>query len=106
MNLTNEEKGRIVNAANAMMVAFFEFRNARNRLDIANTIAGNLAQIRIPDNLLEGVLEPYEKVFKEMQEHFFDVVGIPKMDKEFWDWYKRQPPSIEQLKHKWKEVVA
>ena len=106
MNLTNEEKKKIGDAASAMMQAFCEFRLAEDRLNIANSLSGNLAQIRLPDELIKNALAPYVGVFKEMQWKFFDALGIPLTNKEFLDWYSKQPPSMEQLKHKWKEVMG
>lgn len=106
MNLTNEEKKQIGDAASAMMQALCEFRLAEDRLNIANSLSGNLAQIRLPDELIKNALAPYVGVFKEMQYKFFDVLEIPLTNKDFWDWYNKQPPSMEQLKHKWKAVMG
>lgn len=106
MNLTNEEKKEIGDAASAMMQTFCEFRLAEDRLNTANTLSGNLAQIRIPDEIMKNALSPYAESFKNAQEKFFDVLGIPLSNKEFWGWYKNQPPSMEQLKRKYKEVLG
>lgn len=96
MDMTNEEKKNIGDAASAMMQAFCEFKLAEDRLQVASTLSGNLAQIRLPDELIRAALVPYIEEFKKCQEKFFDALGVPLSNKEFWEWNKKQPPIIEQ----------
>ena len=96
--LTNEEKKTIGDAATEMMQAFCAFRIAEEKLRVVNTLSGNLAQVIMSDEMFKNALDPYARQFKEMQNRFFDALGIPLTNKEFWDWYRKQPPSMEQLK--------
>lgn len=106
MNLTNEEKKNIMDAASEMMRSFCEFHLAEDRLNIANSLSSRMANIKFPDELTGNALAPYAAAFKEMQCKFFDSLGIPLTNNEFWDWYNKQPPSIDQLKQKRKEVIG
>lgn len=100
MTLTNEEKKNIGDAASAMMSAFCEFRLAEDRLRIASTLSGNLADIHLPDELIINAIAPYAEAFKARQKDFFDALGIGEDNKEFWEWHEKQPPSMDELKRK------
>ena len=104
MNLTYEEQKKIGDSATDMMQAFCEFRLAEERLSIVNTLSGNIVQVSIPDEMFKNALDPYARQFKKMQDRFFESLGIPISNKEFWDWYNKQPPSIEQLKKRCQET--
>lgn len=106
MNLTNEERKNIMDAASEMMRSFCEFHLAEDRLNIANSLSSRMANIKFPDELRGNALAPYAEAFKEMQCKFFDSLGIPLTNNEFWDWYNKQPPSMDKLKQKWKEVIG
>lgn len=104
MNLTNEEKKNIGDAASAMMSAFCEFRLAEDRLGTASTISGKLAGIRLPEELMMNAIAPYAEAFKERQKEFFEALGIGEENKEFWEWHKQQTPSMDELKKSIREL--
>lgn len=100
MNLTNDEKLKIGNAASEMMSSFCELRLAEDRLRIASTLAGSLAEIRLPKKLVDNALVPYINAFKDKQEKFFEVVGMSHSNEDFWNWYDKQPPTMDELRKK------
>ena len=100
MNLTNEEKKKIGDSVTAMMQAFCEFKMAEDRLKIANDLSANLVKIKLPDDIINAILKNYLDSFKQKQLEFFDALGISFDNKEFWDWYDKQPPSMDELKKK------
>ena len=100
MQITNEEKKNIGDAASAMMSAFCEFRLAEDRLRIAFTLSGNLADIHLPDELMMNAIAPYAEAFKSRQKDFFEALGIGEDNKEFWEWHEKQAPGKDGLKRK------
>ena len=98
MQITNEEKKKIGDAASAMMSAFCEFRLAEDRLGTASILSGKLAGIRLPEELMMNAIAPYAEAFKVRQKEFFDALGIGEDNKEFWEWHKQQPPGMDELK--------
>lgn len=99
MQITNEEKKHIGDAASAMMSAFCEFRLAEDRLSTASTLSGNLAGIRLPSGLMMNAIAPYAEAFKARKKEFFEALGIGEDNKEFWEWHKQQQ-IMEELKSK------
>lgn len=106
MQLEKEDKKKILDAASDMMGAFSEMRVAVERMKIFHTIAGNLAGIQFPADVVKSGLNPFEEAFRKARERFCTLIGVGSDDKEFWEWYDSQPPSMEQLKHKKKEVMG
>ena len=100
MNLTNEEKKKIGDAATAMMQSFCEFKIAEDRLNVANSLSSNLVHIQLPKDILDSALNQYLDAFKQKQLEFFDALDIGLGNKNFWDWYDNQSPSMEDLKRK------
>ena len=104
MNLTNEEKKRIGDAATAMMQAFCELKMAEDRLNIASSLSSKLVQIHLPNDVLNGALIRYVDAFKQKQNDFFETLGIGVGNKDFWEWYDRQLPSMDELTGKFKGI--
>lgn len=95
MKLTNEEKKRIGDAATIMMQAFCEFKMAEDRMSTASTICGNLAGIAIPKDVFVAGIKPYADSFINAQKVFREELGVGDDNTEFWEWNKKQPPSME-----------
>ena len=92
MNLTNEEKKRIADAATIMMQTFCEYRMAEDRLNIMRSLVGNVLQMRLGDEILQAALTPYMERMRTAQKEFFDALGIGEDNKEFWEYNA----SVEQ----------
>lgn len=104
MNLTNEEKKRIADAATTTMQAFCELRMAEDRLRTMNGLVGSILHMGMDKGMMEMALLPYVERMKKSQVEFFKVLGIEESNKEFWEYnakeeaWKREQETAKKTK--------
>lgn len=107
MELTNEEKKKIADAATLMMQTFCEYRMAEDRLSIMSNLSIGLIKVGLDKSATERALLPYFERLRESQKSFFGVLGIGEDNKEFWDWNRQEEEQMreEAIEKEQKQVV-
>lgn len=89
MQLTNEEKKRIADAATMMLQTFCEYKIAEDRLRTMNTMMGKALEMGLPSEMVEAALVPYRGRVEAAQRGFFETLGIGEGNKEFWEYVSK-----------------
>lgn len=100
MELDREDKKKLLDAASQLAKAFSDFRCEVERLQTVHTIVKNVAGIELPADGVRISLAPLEKKMSETHQAFCELIGASETDNEFWEWYEKQPPSMEELKER------
>ena len=98
--LDREDKKKLLDAASQLAKAFSDFRCEVERLQTVHTIVKNIAGIELPADGVRISLAPFEKKMSDTHHAFCELIGASETDNEFWDWYEKQPPSMEELKER------
>ena len=97
MDLTNEEKKKIADAATLLMQVFCEYRMAEDRLNMMNLLSGSLMKMALPEELIKNALAPFMTRFQLAKTSFFENLGIGEDNKEFWEYNeKMEKAKVEE----------
>lgn len=88
MELTNEERKAIGDAAVKMMQTLCECKLAEDRLEVARSLARRMAGVEVPGEAMEGAVSAYREKFATARAEFFEALGIGAGNEEFWEWYR------------------
>lgn len=91
MELTNEEKKGVLDAAMELIVAHCTYRLAEDRFNTMNQLNGTFLQMGFDEKVKEAALKDYAQTIKDRQEKFFLSLGIKEGD-EFSKWIETQIP--------------
>lgn len=90
MELTNEEKKTIADAATLMMQTFCEYKMAEDRLSIMSNLSIGLIRVGLDKEAMERALQPYFERLRESRKSFFESLGIGEDNKKFWEWSRQE----------------
>ena len=104
MELTREEKKRILDATMQMMQKSCEFALAKDRMATMCHLTKSILKMGLDEKTTEVALGPYFEGFVQAQQEFLQILGVTPEDEIFWkqeaEPNEKQETSEEKAKEK------